>query len=300
MSGLGLVKKFIRLGLLCAEHGGGMRIETVSLGGEHLPAHGHVVEAAEGILQLFYRGKRYLSSFGFLMTRKDSDEKLGHVSQFLGSDPKFVTRPCIEFAQFSSLFSDLLPALDQNCARIFFNRPFSVRGSRSVVGPGADFNPLGDSEQTSTKTVRTQKVAGRGVRFTAPRCEVATDLGKLLLACIVLTQMFKYVGSEHIKIARRAKLVRGPFQPRLDLLLLGLGEELGEAGNGGAQAAQTDAHLVQCFRVASPHPRFIGYDLPKTVSPNGSEGFPDRHLWVKLDRPSLFKGRLGIFNEFIA
>ena len=97
-----------------------------------------------------------------------------------------------------------------------------------MIGPGAGFNPLGDIKQTFTKAVRTQKVSRPGKGFRAPRREVTTDLGKFLLACIVLAQMFQYVGSEHIKIARGAKLVRGPFQLRLDPLLLGFGEELGE------------------------------------------------------------------------
>ena len=87
--------------------------------------------------------------------------------------------------------------------------------------------------------------------------------------------MLQYIGSEDIEIASWTKLVRGPFQLRLDPVLLGIGETLGEAGNGGAQAAQTDTHLVQCFRVARANPGLIGYDLTETILRNGAKGLPN-------------------------
>src|SRR6476660_10387513 len=108
--------------------------------------------------------------------------------------------------------------------------------------------------------------------------------------------MLEYVGSEDIEIASRAKLVHGRFQLRLDPVLSGIGGDLGEGGNGGAQAAQTDTHLVYCFGVAGAHPWFIGDDLTKTIMHDGTKGLPTRHALVKLNRFGFFEGLVGILN----
>src|SRR6476646_2795646 len=108
--------------------------------------------------------------------------------------------------------------------------------------------------------------------------------------------MLEYVCGENIEIASRAKLVHGRFQLPLDLVLLGIAGELGEGDSGGAQAAQTDTHLVQCFRVARAHAWVIGDDLNKTIMHDGTKGLATRHAWVKLSLSSLFKGLVGIFD----
>src|SRR5262245_19250592 len=108
--------------------------------------------------------------------------------------------------------------------------------------------------------------------------------------------MLEYVGSEDIEIAGRPKLVSGRFQLRPDPVLPGIGGDLGEGGNGGPQAAQTDTHLVQCFRVARAHPWLIGDDLTETTVHDGTKGLPAGHAWDKLNRFSLFKGLVGIFD----
>ena len=112
--------------------------------------------------------------------------------------------------------------------------------------------------------------------------------------------MLEHVSGEDIDIANRSKLVRGRLQLRLDPVLLGIAGDLGEGGNGGAQAAQTDTHLVQCFGVARAHPWLIGDDLTETISHDGTKGIPTRHAWVKLNRASLLKGVVGIFDQFVA
>jgi hypothetical protein len=96
--------------------------------------------------------------------------------------------------------------------------------------------------------------------------------------------MLEYVGGEDIEIASRSKLVGGRFQLPLDPVLPGIGGDLGESGNGGAQAAQTDTHLVQCFGVARAHPWVIGDDLTETIMHDGTKGQATRQAWVKLNR----------------
>src|SRR5262249_39746899 len=108
--------------------------------------------------------------------------------------------------------------------------------------------------------------------------------------------MFQHVGSKDIEIASRTKLVRGPFQLRLDLTLLGIGADLGEARNGGTQATQTDTHLVQCFRVTRADAWLIGDDLTQTIMHDGAKSVPTRHAWVKLKLTGLLKGLLAIFD----
>src|SRR5262245_30379859 len=104
--------------------------------------------------------------------------------------------------------------------------------------------------------------------------------------------MSQYICSQYVEVARCAKLVCGPLQFRLYPFLLGLGEERGKADNGGAQATQTDTHLVQCFRIPGSHPLVISNNLTKAVLRNNPEGVPGRHSRVKLKRPCLLKGRL--------
>src|SRR5262249_8673216 len=108
--------------------------------------------------------------------------------------------------------------------------------------------------------------------------------------------MLEYVGGENIEIASRAKLVRRCLQLRPDPVLPEIGGDLSEGRNGGAQAAQTDTHLVQCLRIARPHPWLIGDDLTETVMHDGTKGLPTGHAWVKLNRFSFFKGLVGIFD----
>src|SRR5262249_42731835 len=147
-----------------------------------------------------------------------------------------------------------------------------------------------------TKTFGADEVCQRGIGFLPPYCEIATGLSKLLLAGAGLAQMLEYVGGEDIEIASRSKLVRGRFQLPLDPVLLGIAGDLGEGGNGSAQAAQTNTHLVQCFGVARAHPWLIGDDLMETIMHDGTKGLPTRHAWVKLNRFRFFKGLVGIFD----
>src|SRR5262245_14158544 len=115
-----------------------------------------------------------------------------------------------------------------------------------------------------------------------------------------MAQMLQVASSHVIEFAHCSMLTGSPLQLGVYRILPELAEERRKAANGGAQAAQTGTHLVQCFRIAGSHPGVIGYDLTKAIFRNSPKGLPGRHSGVKLKRPRLFKGRPSIFNEFVA
>jgi len=123
-----------------------------------------------------------------------------------------------------------------------------------------------------TEAFGPDRARGTGVSRRAPCLEIAMGQGDLRVVGMGQQQRLQHVGGKDVEIARRAKLLRDPFELGLDLVQVRVGDHIGKDRDGGAQTPETDAHLVQRLGVASTHRALIGDDLPEGALGDGAEG----------------------------
>ena len=108
------------------------------------------------------------------------------------------------------------------------------------------------------------------------------------------------VDFEHVEIAGRPELVRDPFQLGLDPLLLGIGDDLIEGNDGGTDAPQPDAHLMQRIGIAGAQAGLIDDDLAEAILPDGAERLPASEAAVEMEPRRLLGFRRGAHRKLIA
>ena len=124
--------------------------------------------------------------------------------------------------------------------------------------------------------------------------------GETSVAGVRGPQRFEHVGGKHIEVARRAKLLRDPFELGLDRLLILVADDIGKDGDGGAQTPQADAHLMQPLGAAGAHHRLIGDDLPEAVPRDGTERLPGRHPCRDVDLCGLIDLQISVREQRVA
>ena len=90
------------------------------------------------------------------------------------------------------------------------------------------------------------------------------------------------------------------FSSALILFLLGISDDFIEGNDGGTDAAQADAHLMQGTRIAGAHAALVDDDLAEAILPDGAESLPAGEVAVEMEPRRLLGFRRGAHRKLIA